>query len=761
MSILYISLFVAVGLILAGSAVAVKVNTPIQAAAKGLNVACLVTLILTEIAMFHCSVGLSRIIYSLSLVGYNGVISMLLLFTIRYIDLKKYKKETLFAGSLLLLLDSLALLVNLFIPFVLTINTITLSDGRVVMAFAPLPYHRVHWCVSIAIVACCLVMLLGKSQRVPKMYRWQYFSIVGSILVVFLMNLLFVVFRAPMDISVLGFAVACTAIYYFSYYSPKRLIERVNGAVIRDLGDALLIFDYQGDCIYLNPAASKLFDATIYQKERIVQILKDIGKTWDLDWSEDFEREIVYESEGEGRLLRLQVHSLMEQKVVIGGFLIFHDYTEEERERQAEWYRSTHDELTDLYNRDAFYEEAADCLIENPMGEYMLVCSNIENFKILNDIFGITVGDNILRLCADLLRQGQKGGEVLGRLTDDRFVMLARKRDFDPNILKDRAARWFDDLNLNYPVRVYFGVYEVKDRGISVAGMCDRALMAMEASKGNSERVITWYDSSMWAAHLQEQEMIAELENAVNAHQFICFIQPQTNREGKVVGGEALIRWQHPEKGILPPGMFIPAAEKNSLIARLDRAVWEQACMHLRRWREQGIDMNLSVNISPKDFYYMDVRKVLTDLRNQYELAPGSLKVEITESAIMQDIDKQVRLIDDLRDAGFIVEIDDFGSGYSSLNMLRRINVDVLKVDMGFLANQGIKDERTRVILDFILELAEKLGISTIIEGVETREELEFLKEIGGSVFQGYYFAKPMAVSEFERRYLLEKKEEA
>ncbi|MFQ9934141.1 MAG: EAL domain-containing protein, partial [Lachnospiraceae bacterium] len=253
---------------------------------------------------------------------------------------------------------------------------------------------------------------------------------------------------------------------------------------------------------------------------------------------------------------------------------------------------------------------------------------------------------------------------------------------------------------------------------------------------------------------LKEQELAGEIENARDTGQFTIYLQPQMNKDGEVLGAEALVRWLHPTKGLIMPGGFIGILEKSGMIARLDKYVWELACIKLREWKNQGItNMYISVNISPRDFYFLDIYKIFTELIDKYGIQPKNLKLEITETAIMMNLEKQLELIERLRNQGFIIEMDDFGSGYSSLNMLKDIKVDVIKIDMAFLGKTN-DEMRAKKILKVMVELSKQLDMPAVVEGVETVEQVEFLKTIGCDIFQGYYFAKPMEVEAFEKRYM-------
>ncbi|MGN0435273.1 MAG: EAL domain-containing protein, partial [Wujia sp.] len=265
----------------------------------------------------------------------------------------------------------------------------------------------------------------------------------------------------------------------------------------------------------------------------------------------------------------------------------------------------------------------------------------------------------------------------------------------------------------------------------------------------------SYYDENLMNKVIHDKFLINEFESALNENQFVMYLQPQVNTGGHVLGAEALVRWMHPEKGMISPGDFIPLFEESGLIYKLDMCIWEQAAAKLNEWKKNGReDLYISVNISTKDFYYLDLYKIFTGLVQRYDISAGNLKLEITETALMQDMDKQLELLTRLQDYGFHVEIDDFGSGYSSLNMLKNIRADVLKIDMGFL--REIKDhDRTKVILGMVVDLAKRLKMTVITEGVENREQVDYLTQVGCDMFQGFYFAKPIAVEVFETKYVL------
>ncbi|MBO4338048.1 MAG: EAL domain-containing protein, partial [Lachnospiraceae bacterium] len=259
-----------------------------------------------------------------------------------------------------------------------------------------------------------------------------------------------------------------------------------------------------------------------------------------------------------------------------------------------------------------------------------------------------------------------------------------------------------------------------------------------------------YYDEKMRAQVLWSQKISTQLHDALKNKNIIPYLQPIVDTDGNIKGAEALVRWIHPEKGFLSPASFIPVFEKNGMIVEVDKYMWRCACEILSRWSKEKRDLFLSVNISPKDFYFMDVAAELSGLVAEYGIPASSLRVEITETVMMNNSDDRMDDIRKLKEKGFIVEMDDFGSGYSSLNMLKDMPVDVLKIDMKFLS-AAQDNERARTILANIIHLSGDLIIASLTEGVETAAQHKALTEMGCQLFQGYHFSKPVSVEEFEK----------
>jgi EAL domain-containing protein (putative c-di-GMP-specific phosphodiesterase class I) len=293
------------------------------------------------------------------------------------------------------------------------------------------------------------------------------------------------------------------------------------------------------------------------------------------------------------------------------------------------------------------------------------------------------------------------------------------------------------------------GVYFIPDKNIDVSVMFDRARMAVNTIKNDYQIFVAYYDDAMRNQVLWDQNISSHLGEAITEKQIVPYLQPIVDTDGKPVGAEALVRWIHPQLGFLSPAKFVPVFERNGMIAEVDKYMWRCACEILAKWKEEGLNLFVSINISPKDFYFMDVVSVIISYADKYNIDRSRLRIEITESVMMDDNRYRMRIMNDFREAGFIVEIDDFGSGYSSLNMLKDMPVDIIKIDMGFLNRSQVND-RAQKILHNIINMNSDLGIVSLTEGVETDEQYRMLLDMGCRLFQGYHFAKPMPVNEFE-----------
>lgn len=416
-------------------------------------------------------------------------------------------------------------------------------------------------------------------------------------------------------------------------------------------------------------------------------------------------------------------------------------------------YRLNYDSLTKAYNRYGFYKNAQKLIKEHTDTEYCLILSDIKSFKLINEIYGENIADKILIDEVNIIRQKMKGNSVLGRLNGDIIAMVIPKEYLSEKEFSDMIKLLSDRYsNKNFRLHIYLGVYYIKDVNETIRQMVDKVSLVIMKSKGNMSNYILYYDENSYRNDIFKQQLIGEFETALNENQFCMYLQPQTDKDGNMLGAEALIRWNHPNMGLIMPGAFIECFEDAGLIYRLDNYIWEEAAKQLKIWKDSGYNYYISVNISAKDFYHIDVYQTFKNLVSKYGIDTDKLHIEITETALSEDKQAAHKTIERLHDEGFIIEIDDFGSGYSSFNFLKDVCADVIKIDRVFLKKSS-HEERGEQILRSIISLSHDIGMDVITEGVENVDQLSMLAKMNCDWFQGYYFSKPIIVGDFEEKY--------
>ena len=414
-------------------------------------------------------------------------------------------------------------------------------------------------------------------------------------------------------------------------------------------------------------------------------------------------------------------------------------------------YRAEYDLLTDIYNMHTFYSRTAQELRAHPDRQYSIIRMDIDRFKVINDLYGLKEGDKLLIFIAGLLREKMAGHGVYGRLSGDVFCMCVdypRERILRLiGELTDRLA----DYPLPYKVVPSFGICEVDNIDTPINVLCDWANLALKTIKGNYLNSYAFYDGKLREKILEEKTIENQMHDALLQGQFVLYLQPKVHiPTSRIVGSEGLVRWLHPVEGLMPPDRFIPLFEKNGFIIRLDEYIWEQACITLRRWLDHGLTPTpISVNMSRMHIHDPRLREKLLGLMKRYDLPPRLLELELTESAFLENESGLFQSMKELQSFGFQFSMDDFGSGYSSLNMLKSMPVDFIKIDRGFL-NEVVTTDRGKTVIRFSISLAKEMHIKVIAEGVENEEQAAFLLQAGCAYAQGYFYSKPLPVSAFE-----------
>ncbi len=410
----------------------------------------------------------------------------------------------------------------------------------------------------------------------------------------------------------------------------------------------------------------------------------------------------------------------------------------------------TWDTLTGLYSREFFYRRVDSVFAStSSTGEvsYDMVCSDIENFKTLNDRYGRQNCDQLLHDLAERLSNMLPGYVVGGRVGSDIFAFLIEHQaDHEWTSVLESVPKGLLGANLS----IKFGVVENVDKGLAVSLTCDRAIIALEGIKGSFGVDVAWYNEDLRRRQLMEQTIVETMEEALEQRQFTVYYQPKhdlhLNRTG---GAEALARWIHPELGFVSPAVFIPIFERNGFITKLDLYICEEACRELRRCKDLGLPtVPISFNASRLDFDMPDLAEQIVALADRYDVDRSLLHVELTETAYTENPDRVIEALGELRSHGFQIELDDFGSGYSSLASLNVLPLDVMKLDMSIIRQAAhLNDYR---IVHSALQMAQFLNLETVAEGVETFSEADTLKSLGCDKIQGYYYSKPLNGKDFE-----------
>ena len=410
------------------------------------------------------------------------------------------------------------------------------------------------------------------------------------------------------------------------------------------------------------------------------------------------------------------------------------------------------DRLTGLYNKEFFNRYAVQLDVHHREYPTDAIVVNINHFHTINDRYGKAYGDEVLRRIADnILSIVENAGGIAARSEADNFWIYC-PHNSDYRALFDAVQGDLSGDGENR-IRLRMGVYSEVDKELSIERRFDRAKLAADSVKDSVTKVIGLYTGTMYETELLSEQLIEDFSAAIRERQFLVFYQPQYDvRPGEplLASAEALVRWRHPTLGMVNPGLFIPLFEKNGLISALDHYVWSEAAAQIRRWKERfGLTLPVSVNVSRVDLYDLDIVEKLRDIVDRNGLSGGELALEITESAYTEDAEQIISTVSRLRELGFRIEMDDFGSGYSSLNMFTELPIDSMKLDMQFVRNAFAERQDTR-LLEIIIRLAESYGLHTIAEGVETAEQMLTLKTMGCEIVQGYYFSRPLPAEEFE-----------
>ena len=411
------------------------------------------------------------------------------------------------------------------------------------------------------------------------------------------------------------------------------------------------------------------------------------------------------------------------------------------------------DELTGIMNAVGFHRRVQEWIDRHPGKKFRIQRYNVDRFRDINGLYGREVGDKLLRDLARHMRRFDRGEDCFSaHLSADHFARFCAEGTMTMQECYDNFNSCFADYDLSIAITLHIGVYDLCETDCDASTMSYKALLALQSIKGSQAQRIAYYEKGMMDEERKKGELLRDLDDAISNGEFEVWFQPQVDFAGReLVGAEALVRWRHPTRGLLMPGTFVPLLEQSGCIHRLDWYMLEQCCRYIRRWQNDmpGRHITVSVNLSREDLDRPNLCDKIDGMLARYGIGRDVLHLEVTESAYVEDTLRVMKAVEELRGRGFIVEMDDFGSGYSSLNALKDIDIDKLKLDMRFLS--GESSEKGHIIVQFIIGMAQALHLPIIAEGVETREQAEMLQELGCREMQGYYFSKPVPAEVYEQ----------
>lgn len=418
-------------------------------------------------------------------------------------------------------------------------------------------------------------------------------------------------------------------------------------------------------------------------------------------------------------------------------------------------YLSEYDVLTGIYNRNKFATVTNEMIQNNANTQFAFVRFDIDRFSLVNSYYGSEEGDRLLIYIANVLSDIANDYQNLmtyARIEADEFAFcMEYKNDADIEMVIQKTHEQIKKFQIRFNLVVSFGVYKVSQDDLSIDIMIDNANLAAKQIKGNYINTYCVYTDDLRDNLTGEQEIVNEMSEALEKEQFIVYLQPKYNLASNApAGAEALVRWEHPEKGMISPAEFVPVFERNGFIEKLDYYMWEHTCKLLRRWMDEGKTPEpISVNVSRVNLYNPMLVENICELADKYHIPHELLHLEITESVYTDTPIMIQEMIDKFHEHGFIILMDDFGSGYSSLNILKDIDIDILKIDMKFFEKARIPG-RSESIISSVVRMAKWLNITVIAEGVESTEQVELLRSVGCEYVQGFCFARPMPIKDYE-----------
>lgn len=646
-------------------------------------------------------------------------------------------------------------------------SVLLLANARVNVIFDLVPAHTnagffywgieytskfgFHKLVCAILSFSSLALLISSIVKAPSYNKVKYVTILTSESLVLIANYIFNSLNLPLNISLL--MLVASSIFIANYvnkdFSAPVLIGPLS-AITESINDIIFCYDSSENLIYANSAAKNVF-------KKSNDNLENFAKEFRQNFLKNRPSELSLKLDnGEERYYITEYKDFFISNSNIGSYLRLQDKTKETLESRRKNYIATHDLLTGLFNRSGFFKKMQEALYQNTIKNPILICTNIKDFKLINTIYSEQVGDSVLQNQTEVMKRlpGHKKS-IIGRIADDKFAILMEKQDFDKDIFEEvfNEVSCIIEKTL-YNIQIVAGIYEIYDKKDTVQSIYDKAKISLDAIKDSDNQIFSFYNPSMMEKMLKEKDIVNDFEKSLNEKQFSIQLQPVMDKEGNVLGAESVVRWNNPKYEDLTPSSFLDVLERTSLIYKLDVYVWELVAKKLHEWKERGFaDRFISVNVSSKDKFFIDIIKTFSELIKKYDISPQNFKVEIRETAMLENPEKTIAIFSQLKKLGIKVYIDNFGTGFSSLNVLKDFIADGIKMDTSFLSESKVSG-KNKIILQTMISMSSDLGMEFIAKGVESENQMLALSKMDCKLFQGFYFSKPLPVKTYEAKYL-------
>ncbi len=619
-----------------------------------------------------------------------------------------------------------------------------------------------HALLCISMVSISLVFILAKTFDAPAIYKYKYAIVFSVYITAVILYHIFLFLKSGIEATSILFALLNFFIAYFSIYtSPNRLEKRALYKINEELSDAIICFDTVPKLIYLNLKAEEIFkpdsdDSDRGKKSISKRKLMHFFLNVQNDWKnlEDNKSLGVYELKVDGTIhyFNVEFHPIMSDEIQVGSFIKLADKTKELEKVRREEYIASHDSITKLYNRKKFFEVAENLLKSEKDQNWNMICFNIKDFKLINELFGDKKGDELLKRYADFVQKYSSRKCCYGRITDDKIALLIKEGEFPFHTFKENVNELSASFE-NLKIHINAGVYKITDKNERIEIMYDKAIMALKKDSNSYQKLFISYDTNSLELMKEEKIIMDKFEKALINDEILLYLQPVVNAKGEALGCEARARWINEGK-IISSGNFIDAIRSSGLICKLDYCIWNLAAQTLCDWKIDGLDdFSITVSVDEKDIYYLDIVKVFKELVQRNKIEPSNLVIQFKESEFVKNYTHALEVTNKLSQEGFPVCITDFGGGYSSLNVLKDMDINSIKMDIAFVDSE-IGNSRNVKIINTIVSLAHDLNYSIISKGLKNKLQVEQMTEMGFKLFQGDYFSPAIDVRSFEKKYL-------